>query len=198
MSKRRFNAEQDVEIIRRYQAGESSITLARTFGGSPLTIRAVLRRNGVKLRPRAGLDVALRRHAGEKGNQRVLASEQEQIVIRHYIDGKSTRVIAKLINVDAATIRNTLRRYDIKRRPAVRYRTRTPESRALLVAAWITVPANRLRKLLYTAKSGSRRRSRAFDNALFDMFHPAPKNCACCGIEFDYAVRSRKASGRSR
>ena len=56
MSKRRFNSEHDVEIVRRYLSGESSETIAATILDTPvpgITVRDTLRRLGVELRPGA-------------------------------------------------------------------------------------------------------------------------------------------------
>ncbi len=101
---RRFCDEEEVEIIRRYQAGASVEALSRALSCSATAVRGVLTRRGIPIR------AAVR-------TSRFTAQQEEEIV-RQYDAGESIYRLARCWGVAADTVRNVLRRRAVPRRPA--------------------------------------------------------------------------------
>jgi hypothetical protein len=82
---------QCVEILRRYQAGDRPVDIARDFGVTEWTIQNVRKRAGVPTRPRGLSEQALARAA------------------ELYTEGVSFRKIAIAVGCDARTVGTELR-----------------------------------------------------------------------------------------
>lgn len=95
--------EQEAEVCRRYEDGESTPELAKTFGVSEATIRTIRKRNGID-----------RRTIGE--SKRSLNPEQDAEVCSRYEDGESTIELGKAFGVTDSTIGRILKRNGIERR----------------------------------------------------------------------------------
>jgi hypothetical protein len=83
------------ELVVRYRAGESSLSLGRAYGLSPQTVIRILREQGVEIRPRA-----------EKVQIPALDFERAKI---EYRAGKSVRKVAALIEVPETTLKTALK-----------------------------------------------------------------------------------------
>ena len=93
-------AETVDELVARYQAGESIRGLGRSLGAHEQTIRAHLRRRGVKLRP-----------------VRALTDAQLAEAAQLYGEGWSTFRLAERYGVGATTVGVNLRRAGLRLRP---------------------------------------------------------------------------------
>ncbi len=98
--------EQEADICRRYEAGESCRSIGAIFGTSPSTVLRVLVRCGVDMRP-ANRPPAARR---------ALSLAQEHEVCRRYVAGESTPTLGVAFGVVPGTIRQLLIRHGIERR----------------------------------------------------------------------------------
>lgn len=116
---RAFTPEQTAELVRRYQAGESTTSLAEAYDSNHGTIWRTLTREGVKLRQQ-GPPTGSRRPA--------FTSEQETDVVRRYRLGESMESIAASHNTYATTVRRALVRNGVTLRPrgAPRQTEQTP------------------------------------------------------------------------
>jgi len=103
MRKRKFTDEQEQEIYRRYQEGESTHQLGTAFGVGHVTIGNILKRSGVKIR-------------SVKEAKGGLTDEVEAEVCRRYQEGESTHQLGAAFGVGQSTIRNTLKRNGAKPR----------------------------------------------------------------------------------
>lgn len=103
--------EQEQEICRRYEAGESSRDLAAAFDVSVQTICNTLKRQDVQARPAVG-------HKGS-GRARTFNDEQEREIGRRYIAGESTVDLSTAFAVSKGTIGNILVRLDVQVRTDV-------------------------------------------------------------------------------
>jgi Mor family transcriptional regulator len=100
---RKFTAEQELEICRRYQAGGSGSQLGKAYKASKACIYKTLRRHGID-----------RRSKGEA--RRLFTFEQEQEIGRRYMAGESTCQLGKALEVDSSCISHALDRQGIDRR----------------------------------------------------------------------------------
>jgi uncharacterized protein (DUF433 family) len=103
---RKLNDNQVDEICKRYQAGESSLTIAKDFQVSKHTVRAELKRRGLQ---RTAVEAA------RLFNKSHLRSSQK--IIHRYLEGESSTAIARDFNCGANLIRNILKGAGIDRRP---------------------------------------------------------------------------------
>ena len=99
---RKLSPAEVVELVDAYQAGVSQAELTRGFGVHEQTVRAHLRRQGMKLRP-----------------LRALAEEQEGVAVRLYVEEMwSLAELAVRFKVGQTAIRNVLVRRGAERRAA--------------------------------------------------------------------------------
>lgn len=104
---RKLSPDEVGELVAAYEAGASQRELTRQFGLHEQTVRAHLRRQGVRLRP-----------------QRVLTAGQEDEVVRLYVEETWTlREVAALFGVGQTAVRNVLVRRGARRRPQAKRRT---------------------------------------------------------------------------
>jgi hypothetical protein len=97
MSHRAYTPEQEVEIVRRYTAGESGMSLVRAFGGSSPSLRNVLDRHGIAKRHRTG-----------RPPWRMFTPEQAQEMGRLWHEGLSQTAIAKRFETTQWTVSRVL------------------------------------------------------------------------------------------
>ena len=101
---RKLSPGEVVELVDAYKAGASQAKLTRRFGIHEQTVRAHLRRQGVKLRP-----------------LRALAEVQEVEAVRLYVEEMwSLAEIAARFKVGQTAIRNVLVRRGVERRAQAR------------------------------------------------------------------------------
>lgn len=105
---RAFTPEQTAELVRRYQSGESTTSLAQAFDSNHATIWRTLDREGVEMR-RQGPPTGSRKPA--------FTREQETEVVRRYRLGESMESIAASHNTYATTVRRALVRNGVSLRP---------------------------------------------------------------------------------
>ena len=98
-----LNSEQEAEVCRRYEEGESTNELGKAFGVYPGTIGKILERNGVARRSNREA------HGG-------LDPEQAAEVCSRYEEGENTIQLGKAFGVSSVTIRNILDRNGVTRR----------------------------------------------------------------------------------
>lgn len=108
MTRRTYTPEQEVEIVRRYIAGERMRSLAEVFGGSRGTIRTALNRHGVADRHRAG-----------KPSWRTFTPEKVQEIARLWHEGMSQTAIAERLDTTQTNISRALIEHGIQ--PVKRY-----------------------------------------------------------------------------
>lgn len=107
-SRRRFSPEQSAEILRRYAAGEGTVSLGEAFGATDKIIARAVREAGGVVRPRRG--------------QRAFTAEQEQEIAARYVQGESTSAMAQEFEVDITTVRAALARVGVPMRRGRRSR----------------------------------------------------------------------------
>ena len=100
---RRFTDEQEQEICRRYQAGESSHALMASFGVANSTIFKILKRQQIGTR-------------SIKESRGGLTAKQEEEACNSYLNGVSAMQLGRSFGVDPSTIANMLKRKGIKTR----------------------------------------------------------------------------------
>jgi DNA invertase Pin-like site-specific DNA recombinase len=101
---RKLSPAEVADVVARYEAGATIRSLAKAFGLHEQTVRAHLRRQGVKLRP-----------------LRPLTESQEREVVRLYVDESQTMAeVAAVFKVGQTAIRNVLVRRGVERRRPVR------------------------------------------------------------------------------
>ena len=101
---RKLSPAEVVELVDAYQAGASQAELTRRFGLHEQTVRAHLRRQGVRLRP-----------------LRVLAEAQEAETVRLYVEKTwSLAELAARFEVSQTAIRSVLVRRGVGRRAQAR------------------------------------------------------------------------------
>lgn len=98
MSARAFTAEQEVEIVRRYEAGDSVATIGKTEGCSPTTINKILRRYGVELRT---------------ANPVVTEAQRQRIVDLYTNSGMTIDQTAEVVGVSPRFVDNWLKKNGI-------------------------------------------------------------------------------------
>lgn len=97
---RKLSPAEIAELATRYEAGSTIRSLGEVFGVHEQTVRAHLRRQGVKLRPLCSL-----------------TTEQEAEVERLYVEESWTMAEIGEFGVDASSIRRALMRRGVERRP---------------------------------------------------------------------------------
>lgn len=95
--RRRHTAEQEAEIVRRYQGGEFLKTIARDLKCHPATVTNVVKRNGLSLRPVGGR------------RRKWLDGEIEELA-RLHATGISQEKIAQVLGTTQAQVSQMLRR----------------------------------------------------------------------------------------
>jgi hypothetical protein len=98
------------EIVRRYEAGESTLTIAVDFGVTDAPVRRVLHERGVTRRPRGPY-------------RRPLAGSEEVVAVL-YRDGLSLRDIATLMACSVIAVKGALVRRRVPLRPPGSHATR--------------------------------------------------------------------------
>lgn len=101
------------EVIRRYQEGESTKSLAADLDVTQSAIVQTLKRNGIK--PRS----AAEEHRGPKLARRALTPEQELLVVDDYKATGNAAAVARKHGIGETTARNILRRRGVANPPAV-------------------------------------------------------------------------------
>jgi hypothetical protein len=104
---RAFSPEQTAELVRRYEAGESTTTLAGEYDSNHATIWRTLTREGVQLR----------QQGPPTGRRPAFTREQETDLVRRYRLGESMESIAAEYNTYATTVRRALIRNNVTLRP---------------------------------------------------------------------------------
>lgn len=104
---RAFTPEQTAEIVRRYEAGASTTTLADEYDSNHGTIWRTLTREGVKLR----------QQGPPTGRPPAFTREQETDLVRRYQLGESMESIANSLDTYATTVRRCLIRNGVTLRP---------------------------------------------------------------------------------
>jgi IS30 family transposase len=103
---RKLSPTEVVELVDQHQAGVSVPSLSKLFELHEQTVRAHLKRQGVKLQP-----------------YRTLTNAQQTEVLRLYVDELwSLARIARKFNICETTVRNTLARHGVQRRARTRRR----------------------------------------------------------------------------
>lgn len=87
------------DFAKRYEAGESSKTIAASYGVTPITVLRHLRRLGVDIRK-----------PGSMGAPRKLGGKERE-VLALYSEGVPARTIAKNLGVNEATVTSELHRH---------------------------------------------------------------------------------------
>ena len=105
MTKRKFTDEQELEICRRYQEGESANEISRFFATSKCPVLNVLKRNKIKRRTNSESHGGLHRSIHEE-------------ICHKYMEGKSSVQLAHIYDVTKQTILKVLREGGIKMRSA--------------------------------------------------------------------------------
>lgn len=112
--RRKLSDKQEIEITRRYSAGENTTTLAREFNVMPNTIGRIVCRQGGKVR-------------SAKESLKYFDAEEEKKIVDLYIEKhKSSDEIAKLYNVTAVPILAILHRHKVNIRNPQAARRKTP------------------------------------------------------------------------
>lgn len=104
MAKRKFDESQELEICRRYNAGENSRELAEAFQAGETSIFRALERNGIKRR-------SIKEARGG------LSEAQELEICLRYKAGESTLQLSRAFGPNDSVIGKILTRRNIKRRP---------------------------------------------------------------------------------
>lgn len=99
-------AEQQIEVVRRYQAGESVRMIASSIGCRSDRISETLAAHGVAIRP--------------SGKHRRFSDDQAVQLAEEYQAGASLETLSKRHGVNTATVRNTLQRLGVEARPSAR------------------------------------------------------------------------------
>ena len=93
---RSFSSKDYQNIVRRYQKGETSYQIAKTYGVRTGTISRILKRSGVNLRT----------------DRKALSAAQELSAVEMYSLGASSVEVAREHGCHPATVRNILRRHN--------------------------------------------------------------------------------------
>jgi transposase len=99
--KRVLSDEQEVDIARRYRAGETTGDIARALGRPTSTIAKALRRRGVKLR--------------SVRQSRIFTVEREREVVRRYRQGVGAPTVARELGLNTSTVEALIKRRGILR-----------------------------------------------------------------------------------
>jgi len=99
---RRLTPDEVVDLVRRYQAGETAELLAAAFQIHRTTVTAHLQRNGIQRRG---------------GGRRVLAASDVQVAAELYEAGQSLASIGRQFDVHHTTVANELRQAGVEIRP---------------------------------------------------------------------------------
>jgi len=103
MTARKFTAEQEQEICRRYEAGESAFQLKQVFSAPYCSIASTLKRHAVKIR-------SIKEAKGG------LSENEEAELCRRYLAGENTRELARAFGNGQTTVSRILKRYGISTR----------------------------------------------------------------------------------
>ena len=103
MKKKCLTEPQKQQIILRYEAGESSVSIAKSLGCSKTFVLRLLRQAGIK-----------RRSNSEA--QGGVGSAQELLVCSRYLEGITSKEVGKEFGLSGTTVLAILERYDIPRR----------------------------------------------------------------------------------
>ena len=118
---RSLSDTQELEVCRRYKAGETAKSIAGAFGVSATTILKVLDRWDVPRNNRAVYPSA------KRVELRVLPAVQEAEVCRRYMGGESIPTIAKTLGVGVGAVNGALERNGVEKRPGVSRNPVSPE-----------------------------------------------------------------------
>lgn len=94
--RRKHTAEQEREIVRRYEEGEPAAGIARAFNCSQATVRKVVLRNGGQVRPVGG-------------RRRPIPQEMAEEMVRRYQQGASQEDIARALGTSQSKVSDVLR-----------------------------------------------------------------------------------------
>ena len=119
MAQRSLSDQQEQEVARRYEAGETT-ELAEVFGCSTRPIFGALRKHGTKMRKGGS-------RPGDPSHNRRFTPEQDQEVAAEYVTGAAIRTIAEARGVSPAAVHGALKRAGIERRDGSPNRLFTPE-----------------------------------------------------------------------
>lgn len=100
------------EIIRRYEAGETTASLAVDVGVGQEAIRRGLRARGVTLRPNGD-----EQRGKPRKERRALTDEQTAELIDRYLTGETLVSLGKAFSINPNTVSQTLRREGVQTRP---------------------------------------------------------------------------------
>jgi DNA-binding CsgD family transcriptional regulator len=98
MGKRKISREQELEICRRYEAGESSAEIAADYNMDPSGIRLVLKRNNVKTR-----SIKEANQLAKSKVEKVYSEEQREFACQKYLEGYSYKQIFEMLGCGSRT-----------------------------------------------------------------------------------------------
>ena len=98
MGKRKVTEEQEKEICRRYQAGESSAEIAADYGMDPSGIRLVLKRNKIETR-----SIKEANRLAKSKVEKVYSEEQRELACERYLEGYSYKQIFEMLGCGSST-----------------------------------------------------------------------------------------------
>ena len=116
----RFDRTKEAEVVALYQGGMPTLHVARRFGISDVTVRNILRRNGL-----------VASHFREK-----VSEEHIEMMLTLYRDGKTTKEIAAALSVvrgiscSNGTVSKVLRRAGVPLRPSTKRQKLSHDQRA--------------------------------------------------------------------
>lgn len=116
----KLSTEQENELCRRFELGESNRALCKAFSLTPESVRNILTRHGVERGPVHKL--------------LELPLPQREEIVRRYLHGESSLTLAEDFNVNSTSIRKFLESQDVPRRRAGTYRD-SEEKKAKLAAS---------------------------------------------------------------
>ena len=103
MAARKFTDEQELEICRRYEAGENTMQLAKDLGANDGTISRILKRNGVKTRWQSEVYKGQR-----KPHLRRFTDEQESDICHRYLAGENSVQLARAVGISRTAMQRVL------------------------------------------------------------------------------------------
>lgn len=98
MGKRKVSKEEELEICRRYELGESAAEIAPAYNMDPSGIRLVLKRNKVELRT-----IKEANRLAKSKIQKVYSDEQKEFVCQKYLEGYSYKQIFEMLGCGSRT-----------------------------------------------------------------------------------------------
>lgn len=115
-----LSTAQEAELVRRYQAGEQTLSLCAAFDRSDTGVRNILRRHGVV--PSHGMAP--------------LATEQKVEALRLYADGLNSHQVGEKLGITSAAVIKAVRRTGGAVRAPVKRRLLTPEQTSAVAAEY--------------------------------------------------------------